>query len=147
MNWGWKIIFIYGLFMTGILTLVIKSSSEKIDLVETGYYEKELRHQDRINEINNYNSLTSSCQFELTKDSLIIDFPTEIDTIQFGEIHLYCPSNSAFDLFLQLPQAKLSHFAIPLNKDLPERFNCEVRFTIENKNYYHEEKLGLTHVP
>jgi hypothetical protein len=133
--------------MTGILTLVFKSSTEKIELVETGYYEKELKHQDRINEIHNYNSLARTCQFELTKDSLIIDFPSELDTIQFGEIHLYCPSNSEFDLFLQLPQTKLLHFAIPLNEHLPERFNCEVRFTIENENYYHEEKLGLLHVP
>ena len=45
MNWGYKIILVYVLFVAGIVFLVVRSSMENTDLVTSDYYEKELKYQ------------------------------------------------------------------------------------------------------
>ena len=48
MNWGYKILLVFAVFVAGILFLVYKSSNQKMDLVTTDYYEKELKYQQKI---------------------------------------------------------------------------------------------------
>ena len=43
MNWGYKIVLVYIVFITGIVTLVYKSSAQNQDLVVNDYYEQELK--------------------------------------------------------------------------------------------------------
>ena len=45
MNWGYKIMLAYVVFIAGILFLVFKSSSQKVELVTENYYEQELKFQ------------------------------------------------------------------------------------------------------
>ncbi len=65
MNWGWKITILYIFFAAGILTLVFLSISQKIDLVDKNYYEKELVHQSRLDQQANYASLEKNVLFKL----------------------------------------------------------------------------------
>ena len=51
MNWGYKILTVYIIFIAGILFLVFKSSNQNQDLVTKDYYEQELKYQQ------------ASCQF------------------------------------------------------------------------------------
>jgi hypothetical protein len=146
MNWGWKIIMLYFAFIGGILTLVFKSSSEKIELVETGYYEKELLHQERINEILQYQNLPEKCLFILNDSTLNVHFPFALNTIQNGQIRLFCPSNSTYDLFYEIKPSNLYDVILSLDKSMPARFNCEIQFTKDNQTFYHEEKFGINHV-
>ncbi len=48
MNWGVGIAIVYILFVLGMLTLVFKSRSQKIDLVTENYYQQELAYQEEI---------------------------------------------------------------------------------------------------
>ena len=50
MNWGYKILMVYVIFIAGILLLVFKSSSQNQDLVTEDYYEQELKYQQKIDE-------------------------------------------------------------------------------------------------
>ena len=58
MSWGYKILGVYLVFVTGIVFLVIKSSNQKVDLVTKDYYEQELMYQDKINETARASKLT-----------------------------------------------------------------------------------------
>ena len=58
MNWGWKITLVYSLFVVGILTLVFKARSEKVDLVATDYYAQELAFGKRIEAQRNAGELS-----------------------------------------------------------------------------------------
>ena len=51
MNWGYKILLVYLIFILGILFMVFKSSTQKTDLVTTDYYAKELKYQEKIDEM------------------------------------------------------------------------------------------------
>lgn len=99
MNWGYKILFVYVAFVAGILFMVFRSSSQKFDLVTTDYYAKELKYQDRIDEMSRVSALSAPVQCEVRGDSVFIEFPKDLagHTLT-GEAVLYCPSDEKRDV-------------------------------------------------
>jgi predicted dehydrogenase len=53
MNWGYKIMLVYLVFISGMLFMAFKSSEQDIELVTEDYYAKELVYQQKIDEIKN----------------------------------------------------------------------------------------------
>ncbi len=78
MNWGYKILFVYLFFIAGILVLVYKSSSQKVDLVTKDYYQKELKYEQKIDEAERAQSLSSPLQYEVNHNKVSIYFPEEM---------------------------------------------------------------------
>lgn len=98
-NWGHGIILVILLSMAGFLTLVFISTNERIDMVTEDYYPKELKYDDQIEKIKNYNALTKKVEITL-EESLLIQFPDDIanaDAIS-GLVHLYRPSDKDLDI-------------------------------------------------
>ena len=99
MNWGTKILIVYVVFISGILFMVFKSSTQKTDLVTTDYYAKELKYQDKINEMNRVQALSAPVEFVIKDNALIIQFPKDFAGKKLtGEAVLYCPSDENKDL-------------------------------------------------
>lgn len=99
MNWGAKIVLVYVVFIAGILFMVFKSSSEKSELVTTDYYAKELKYQEKIDEMNRVVALSAPVEYDIRGDELIIRFPKDFDGKKLtGEAVLYCPSDEKKDL-------------------------------------------------
>ena len=59
MNWGYKILMVYILFVAGIMVMVFMSSTQNTDLVTTDYYEKELVYQQKIDQISRTSALSA----------------------------------------------------------------------------------------
>ena len=53
LSWGYKIAFVYIIFVAGIGFLVFKASSQKFDLVTKDYYDQELKYQEVIDQAAN----------------------------------------------------------------------------------------------
>ncbi|MBL0356996.1 MAG: FixH family protein [Chitinophagaceae bacterium] len=99
MNWGYKILFVYLAFVAGIVVMVFKSSSQKIDLVTEDYYAKELKYQDRIDAINRSNALSAPVKYEVVNQQMIISFPKEFAEKKISvTVVLYCPSDDRKDI-------------------------------------------------
>ncbi|MFZ1783915.1 MAG: FixH family protein [Ferruginibacter sp.] len=98
MNWGTKILIVYLAFVAGIVFMVFTSSTQKTDLVTTDYYAKELKYQDKINEMNRVSGLSAPVTYVLKGDELIIEFPRDFNGKKLtGEVVLYCPSDENKD--------------------------------------------------
>ncbi|RYF87418.1 MAG: hypothetical protein EOO00_12500, partial [Chitinophagaceae bacterium] len=98
MNWGYKIMIVFSLFVTGIVVLVIKSSRQSQDLVTTGYYEKELVYQQTIDAKRNSASLAEPVSVSYENKSVSIKFPSEMKGREIAaSVHLYSPSDEKQD--------------------------------------------------
>ncbi|MBK8496783.1 MAG: FixH family protein [Chitinophagaceae bacterium] len=75
MNWGTKILIVYVAFISGVLYMVFKSSSQKSDLVTADYYAKELRYQEKIDEMNRVVDLRAPVEYEIRDRIIYIRFP------------------------------------------------------------------------
>ncbi len=60
MGWSKKITFAYVGFVALIVTMVVVSMRQKVDLVSKDYYAKELNYQSDINKMSNANYKTTN---------------------------------------------------------------------------------------
>ncbi|HWH64169.1 MAG TPA: FixH family protein, partial [Ginsengibacter sp.] len=99
MNWGYKILAVYIVFVLGIMFLAFKSSNQKVDLVTTDYYDKELVYQEKIDAITRVTGLSKKIEYKIKDDKLIITFPKDFAGKKIeGKAVLYCPSDEDKDI-------------------------------------------------
>jgi len=146
MNWGWKITILYIFFAAGILTLVFLSINQKIDLVDKNYYEKDLVHQGRLDQQANYAALPMKCSFQIKHGNATVYFPFMLNEMKDATVKVYCPSNNAFDASYNLSPTADSAFTFTLPNGIPSRYNIEVFWKKDGKEFYFEEVIGHKHV-
>ncbi len=143
MNWGIKILIVYVAFIAGILGMVFKSSSQKTDLVTTDYYAKELKYQDKIDEMKRVSALTAPVEHKIINDSLIIQFPKDFAGKKLvGEAVLYCPADENKDIKKQffIQDELLQIFIPPASKGL---YELHLSWQDGGVAYYFEKKIYL----
>lgn len=98
MNWGKKITLVYLGFVALIVTMVVISMRQKVDLVTPDYYAKELNYQTDINKMSNAKALKSSMKCSVINNTIEITFPEEhADQSISGLILAYKPSDNKSD--------------------------------------------------
>ena len=142
MNWGYKILFVYAVFVSGIMFLVFKSSSQRVDLVTTDYYAKELKYQQKIDAMNMVQKLSDTVRYEQNDGKLIIEFPKDFSGVKVtGDVVLYCPSDENKDI-KQNFSVKDNPVVMPVRGD-KGLYELQLSWEANNTSYYFEKKLIL----
>jgi hypothetical protein len=143
MNWGGKIIIVYGIFVAGILFLVVKSSMQKMDLVTTDYYAKELKYQDKIDEQKRVNELSDTIKYEVKNNLFSIVFPKDFSGKNIeGEAVLYSPSDENNDVKHSF-SVDNNTVNISLAGVKNGLYNLQLTWKVEAVNYYYETKIDI----
>lgn len=144
MNWGYKILSVYIIFIAGILFLVFKSSTQNQDLVTKDYYEQELKYQERIDETERANALSSEVKYVLNNESVTIIFPKEMaDKKIKAHILLYCIADKSKDIISDQDTDK-GMLTVPFtakNKGLLHEL--KINWQAAGSSYYYEEKIMI----
>ena len=98
MNWGYRIVLAFVLFMAFIISMVVYVSSKGADLVAEDYYEQEVNYQDIIDAKTN--SVEFKQQLKITQDAqkVVVFFPKEVAQNIEGTIHFYHPQHNDKDV-------------------------------------------------
>lgn len=142
MNWGTKILIVYIAFIAGILLMVFKSSSQKTDLVTTDYYAKELKYQDKIDEMNRVAALSEPVGYAVKDNALIIKFPKDFAGKKLvGEVLLYCPSDENKDIKKHFSiQDELLQMPVPASGAV---YELHLSWQDGGVTYYFEKKINI----
>ncbi|MBS1757075.1 MAG: FixH family protein [Bacteroidetes bacterium] len=141
MNWGKKIILVFIVFISGITWMVVKSSIQKTDLVTTNYYEKELKYQDKIDEMNRVQTLSAPVQVDIKNNELTIVFPKDFaGKLIDGQALLYCPSDANKD-FKKDFSIQDEPLKIVLPKNTRGLHELQLSWKLGNIAYYFEHKI------
>lgn len=141
MNWGYKILFVYLAFITGILILVYKSSSQKVDLVTENYYQQELKYEQKIDEAERAQSLSSPLRYEVNKNEIVIFFPDEMkDKKITAQTLLYHAADERKDSVytLETNSGKLTMVLPQTDKGL---YELKMDWKVDTTKYYSEHKV------
>jgi hypothetical protein len=133
MNWGWKLTLVYSLFVAGILTLVFKARSEKVDLVATDYYAQELAYSQRLE------ALQVKPKAFQQEDTLIVEVPVACESLTNGSLHVYCPADASLDQKLLLTNDTLQSF--PVESLTRGIYLIKFSFHLNEKPYYIEQAI------
>jgi hypothetical protein len=141
MNWGYKILVVYIVFIAGIVTLVYKSSVQNQDLVVEDYYNQELKYQYKIDEAKRADSLKEQVTYTIKNDEVIIKFPGEMRGLPLkANILLYCAKDEQKDIQKEVvTNDAMIHFPIPAGEK--GIFTLKITWTVNNTNYYFEQKI------
>lgn len=143
MNWGYKIMVVYIIFIAGILFLVFKSSSQKVDLVTDHYYEQELKFQQKIDEAVRAQSLSSPLKYDLNNNILTIFFPDEMKGVKLNaNVLLYYAADETKDKIYSLTtdNAKLA-INIPISDK--GKYELKMGWMADSISYYSEYKFFI----
>ena len=115
-----------------------------MDLVTTDYYAKELKYQQKIDEIDRVNALLAPVTCEIKNNELVIIFPKDFSGKNItGEATLYCPSdedNDATQKF-NIVDAPL---IVPIPSIKKNAYELHLTWHSGELNYYFEKKIFIT---
>jgi nitrogen fixation protein FixH len=143
-NWGTGIVIAIALFMSFILFLVIKMSTDKNynhDLVIEKYYQKELAYQDEIDAEENLKLLSEQIKGKKVEEGWLITFPPEMENSNItGTVFLYRPSNKQLDFDFPIELSGLN-LLIPDKRLLDGRWNIIIDWEYRGKSYLYKDSI------
>jgi hypothetical protein len=143
MNWGYKILIVYVVFVAGIMFLVFKSSNQKMDLVTTDYYEKELKFQQKIDETTRVNALSVPVECQVNNNQLVITFPKDFAGKKLtGEATLYCPSDQDQDTTKTFAITDTA-VTIYIPSLIKKEYELHLTWQANGVDYYMEKKIHI----
>lgn len=143
-SWGYKIALLYCGFVALIITLVVKSMHQKVDLVSKDYYAEELAFQRKIDAGKNQSVLSAAANIHADAQNIVIDFPAEFkDANVTGKVHFYAPANADFDKDISIAAVN-NTVSISRNLLQQARYTLKLSWEAAGKKYYQETDLNLT---
>jgi len=144
MSWGVKITTLYIGFVGLILTLVIISMNQKVDLVSKDYYSEEIKFQDRIDATQNANGVNKLISFTTVDKKLIIDYEPDVLTKDFiGEINFFRPSDSDKDMKVKMNPDIDGVQTIDISSLTHGMYKLQLSWNCNGKKYYKEDVLFI----
>jgi hypothetical protein len=142
MNWGTKIAFLYLAFASMIGVMVYKSATQTVDLVAPNYYEQELKYQDKIDGINNLNTVSNALIIESKDGSIAFDFLKELGTPE-GNILFFKPDNASADFDTKISVDQEGRQIIKTNEISKGNYLVKIDWKIGDKKYFKEERISI----
>jgi hypothetical protein len=99
MNWGYRIVIIYLLFVSGIVTMAVLSFRQPLDMENENYYEAEKDQDNRMQQRVMGNAFKCLIKIEQTRSSLLFILPNDIieKPALKGGLKLTRPSDADLD--------------------------------------------------
>ena len=143
MNWGYRILIVYLVFVGAILFVALKSAGNKEDLVTPDYYAKELQYQDRIDAVKRTNQLSAVPGIEVKQGQIAVSFPAEFNGKKIsGNLTLYCPADENKDVKQDF-QSSGEAVNLPVPGNRQGSFDLQVNWQADGATYYFEKKIIL----
>jgi hypothetical protein len=142
MNWGYKILIVIVLFIVSMLAMVFVSFRQTNDMVDTNYYEKELKYQSLIDASKNLNDV-SSIDLISPKDggiavtippSLLVDFKN-------GQLEFLKNDDQKQDFTLNFEPIADGVYLIPNAKLQTGSYKVRIQWESNKKSYYREQTV------
>ncbi|RYF89673.1 MAG: hypothetical protein EOO03_05445 [Chitinophagaceae bacterium] len=143
MSWGYKIVLVFVVFVSGILFMVYRSFNHNIDLVTTNYYEEELQYQDVIDAMERANGLSSKLKCVVNNDTLRVALPAEMKQQPVkATIWLYFIADKKRDIRQEMTTNDGS-LQLPLTSLNKGMHDVKIDWQAGGKHYYFEQKLFI----
>ncbi|MDC7994338.1 FixH family protein [Altibacter sp. HG106] len=143
-NWGFGIVIGMTLFISFIMYLVIRMTTEEAfdhDMVTENYYAKEMVYQREIDAETNTKNLNGKIKSSKVAEGWELVFPAELEPSKIsGKLYVYRPSNEDLDTEwpLDLDSPRL---VIPKENLLDGRWNITLDWEYEGQHYMYKEAI------
>lgn len=131
--------------VVGTIIFVVFVTDLHFDLVEDDYYQQGLAYQQRIDRINNSNTLSEKVKIQVVSaDTLLVDFPDDLNpaTIK-GQVAFFRPDNRILDDTLAIATDSLGRQAINLRNYKKGNWKIQLFWNTDSVDYYDEASVYI----
>jgi len=144
MNWGHKVIIILVVFIAGIISMVYISMQQTNEVVDTNYYEREMKYQEVIDGKKNLQALQDSVLIENDGRLLKIVLPAlSVTRLDSGSIQFLKLSDSKDDQLIPMKSDKGGLYQIPLSDLRKGWYKLRIEWRNAGTGYYHEQNYNV----
>ena len=143
--WGYGIAAVYSVFAVLMISFVAFTMTQKIELVATDYYTKEIGYEQRINRERQTSKLAQAMTCQLSQDGkfIKIQFPNKNAAVE-GTIKLYRPSDSLLDFSFPVEPDEEGLQLFSTAKMATGAWRVKVSWETNGQEFYQEFLLHLT---
>lgn len=144
MNWGHRVIIILAVFLAGMTTMVYISMSQTNEMVDTHYYEREMKYQQVIDGRKNLSALNDSVRIENNGSFVKLSFPrASVTRPDSGYIQFIKWSDSRKDHLVPIKSAADNIYQVPLHTLSKGWYKVRINWTNEGIVYYYEQNFNV----
>ncbi len=142
--WPLGIILTLAIFFAGTVGLVVMACSQRVDLVSPDYYERELKFQSQIDQVERTHRAANQATvaYDAAAKCITVSLPAgQAGREISGRIELYRPSAAGMDRAVKLaPDAKGVH-RVDAADLAPGLWKVRVSWTFERQDYFLDQKV------
>jgi nitrogen fixation protein FixH len=141
-HWGAGLVGVSVLFAAVVLVMVVISMNQRVDLVSDDYYDQELKHQDRIDQVRRTKEAGAAPSVTADAGMIRIAFPSRLDRRALrGDVALYRPADRRMDTRgpLQLDSTNVQQ--IVATSMAKGRWRVQVRWQVDSVSFFHEDTV------
>ncbi len=144
MNWGHKLTVVIGIFILAMLSMVYLAFQQTNDMVDTNYYDKELKYQLKIDAAQNLNAASTEVLVTQFEKNVKILLPKNL-TKNFanGKLEFLKSDDKKRDLNLSFQPDTAGQFMIDGKRFVRGLYKVRLQWESEDKSYYREQDLML----
>ena len=144
MNWGHKLTVVIGIFILAMLSMVYLAFQQTNDMVDTNYYDKELKYQLKIDAAQNLNAASTEVLVTQHEKNVKILLPKNL-TKNFvnGKLEFLKSDDKKRDLNLSFQPDTAGQFIIDGKRFVRGLYKVRLQWESEDKSYYREQDLML----
>ena len=144
MNWGHKLTVVIGIFILAMLSMVYLAFQQTNDMVDTNYYDKELKYQLKIDAAQNLNAASTEVLVTQFEKNVKILLPKNL-TKNFanGKLEFLKSDDKKRDLNLTFQPDTAGQFIIDGKRFVRGLYKVRLQWESEDKSYYREQDLML----
>ncbi|MEQ9592950.1 MAG: FixH family protein [Cyclobacteriaceae bacterium] len=142
MNFGKWIFVSFVLFTAFIATLVTVCVRQDINLVSADYYQEELVHEQKMNQIQNANNLKSKPLISVEGSVVSVSFD-DFNKIEKGELKILRPSDARLDRRFKLSASQTQVRQFTLENSSKGLYRASMQWRMDGKDFYYEKLIVL----
>jgi len=144
MSWSYKIILMYVVFITGIMSMVYIASKQTNEMQEDNYYARELKYQDIIDAKNNFNAIGKKISITSDAENILVKIPTEASVnIENGTIYFLRPSDESKDYKVALNIDGNNEKHIPISSLSNGLYVVKISWKSNGRSFYSEQSYNV----
>lgn len=143
-NWGWRIVILYGGFALFILFLVWKTTTVTDDLVTPDYYAQELSYQNQIDKVKRTRALKVQPTWRVGLQKIEIVFPESmIEKNLNAQVLFYSPAKAKNDVSVQCIPDSNGLCSIDASQLKQGVYQIKIDWSAAGVSYYNEGTINI----
>ncbi len=145
MNWGYKILIGFSIFVIGMLCMVGVAMKQNNEMMDDNYYDKELKFQDKIDASRNLSTVAEKLSITDSGNVLVFKLPAAtFASNTIGTIECIRSSEQKRDVKLNITLNNKGIQIIPKTLFINGVYQLRIDWKTNGTSYFHSQVLNIT---